>query len=139
MSLVEINWRPEKKELRKFGLIALVITAAVFCVLHFLLKVEAKWAAVLFSIGAIIFLVSLISAKATRIVYLALTFAALPIGLVVSFLLLSLFYFLILTPVGILFRLIGRDVLNRKFKPDGGSYWVKRRGAESAERYFHQF
>ena len=39
--------------------------------------------------------------------------------------LLSLVYFLIITPTGVLMRLMGRDPLHRRLR-DGRSYWVER-------------
>jgi hypothetical protein len=139
MSLVEINWRPEQRELRKFGIIAFAMLTVISSLLHFAAGLSICWSAGLFSLGLIIFLISLISARATRIIYLGLTLAALPIGIVISFVLLAAFYFLVLTPMGLLFRLLGRDALSRRFEPDTESYWVKRRPAESPDRYFHQF
>jgi len=139
MSLVEINWRPEQRELRKFGIIAFVMLTVISLLLHFAVGLATVWSAGLSSLGLFIFLISLISARATRLIYLGLTLVAMPIGVTVSFVLLAAFYFLILTPVGLLFRLTGRDALSRKFEPDAESYWVKRRPAESPDRYFHQF
>ncbi|MGA2094077.1 MAG: hypothetical protein ABSH16_11845 [Sedimentisphaerales bacterium] len=139
MSLIDINWRPEKSELRKFGLIAVVLLGVISILLRFVFKAGATLPAMFFITGLFIFIVSLISPKATRIIYLAMTLAALPIGLVTNVLLMGVFYFLVLTPLGLLFRAFGRDVLNRKFDAQANSYWVKRRQNKTPERYFHQF
>jgi hypothetical protein len=64
---------------------------------------------------------------------------SLPIGWAVSFILLAAFYFLLLTPLGLFFRLIGRDTLGRKFDPDAESYWLTRQPPKNLDRYFHQF
>lgn len=138
MSLIEINWNPEKRELRQFGLIAVVVLGAAGVILRFGFGVAGIWALMLAGTGLCICLVTLVSAKAARIIYLGLTFAALPIGLVMSFLLMATFYFLILTPVGLVFRLLGRDVLDRKFKVDTPTYWMPRQKTRDAEQYFHQ-
>jgi hypothetical protein len=63
----------------------------------------------------------------------------LPIGFVISLILMSVFYFGLITPVGLVFRLIGRDVLSRKFDPKASSYWVPHEQASKPERYFQQF
>jgi hypothetical protein len=139
MSLVDINWRPEKQDLRKFGLIAVVVLGAISILLRFVFQTESTLPAVLFIAGIFIFIISLISAKATRIIYLALTLAALPIGLVINVLLMGVFYFLILTPLGLAFRAFGRDVLNRRFEAQANSYWVRRQQNKTPESYFHQF
>jgi hypothetical protein len=41
-------------------------------------------------------------------------------------LLLGVFFYLILTPIGLLLRLTGRDLLDRKIDPAARTYWSKR-------------
>ncbi len=48
------------------------------------------------------------------------------ISVVVNFLLLSIMFFAVVTPVALFFRLIGRDPLNRKLDGKALSYWVPR-------------
>ena len=139
MSFAEINWHPNQKQLQNFGKIALVATAVISLLLYLLKGVAIQWASIIFAAGVIIFLSSVISLRLTRVIYVVLTAVTFPIGLVVSFMLLSAFYFLLLTPLGLLFRLTGRDVLGRKFDSTTNSYWQKRKPPERAERYYHQF
>jgi hypothetical protein len=139
MSLVEIDWHPKRKQLRNLGKIALIATAVISLLLYVLKEVAIQWALIIFAAGLIIFLSSIISLRLTRGIYIVLTAVTLPIGLAVSFILLSAFYFLLLAPLGLLFRLTGRDVLGRKFDPTAESYWLRRKPPESSERYFHQF
>ncbi len=138
MSLIEINFNPGKKELRRFGLIGLVILCCAAVVLRFVFGTAGIFALMLGTAGLCIFIITLVSAKAARIIYLGLTFAAIPIGFVISVLLMGIFYFFILTPVGLVFKLFGRDLLNRRFEPDATTYWVPRRHNDNPERYFHQ-
>ena len=139
MGLIEINRHPTDKELRDFGVISLIATFIISLLLYLLKGLEIRWALLVFVVGFIIFLCSLTSAKLTRIIYLALTMLTAPIGLAVSFTLMAVFYFLLLTPIGLLFRLIGRDLLGRKFDPDAKSYWRPHKSHNDPERYFHQF
>lgn len=138
MSLIEINWHPNHKELRTFGITALIASVLISLLLYLLKGIGAKWILILVCIGAAIFLSSIISTKLTRIIYIGLISVTFPIGWVLSFLLLATFYFLILTPLGIVFRMIGRDPLCRKFDPNADSYWVSHRQADSLDSYFHQ-
>jgi hypothetical protein len=61
------------------------------------------------------------------------------LGYVNSRLLLGLLYYGVLTPVGVVSRLFGRDALNRR-KVRGTTYWVRRpssrQGPEQFERAF---
>jgi hypothetical protein len=139
MSFVEINWRPKQKQLRNFGKIALIATAIISLLLYVLKGTAIQWVSIIFAVGLIIFLSSIISLRLTRAIYVVLTAVTFPIGLVVSFMLLSAFYFLLLAPLGLLFRLTGRDVLGRKFDSTAESYWQQRNPPKKSEYYFHQF
>jgi hypothetical protein len=139
MSLIEINWSPNHKELRKFGIISLIASTLIALSLYVLKGLVIQWLAIIFFVGIIIFVISMISLKVTRGIYLGLILVTMPIGLVVSFTLMAIFYFLLLTPLGLLFRLIGRDALGRKFDSNTNSYWISRQPPENLDRYFHQF
>jgi uncharacterized membrane protein len=139
MALVEVNWNPDRRQLWLFGIGALVILTVMAMLLHRLRGLATPWALALTAAGLAIFLVSLVSHRLTRAIYVALTAVTLPIGIVVSFLLMAAFYYLLLTPTGLFFRLIGRDPLNRRFDREAASYWIARRPPETSDRYFHQF
>ncbi len=139
MSLVEINWHPKQKQLQNFSRIALIATAVISLLLYVLKGVAIQWALIIFAVGFIIFLISMISLKLTKMIYLGLTLVTLPIGWVVSFILLAIFYYLLLAPLGLIFRLMGRDALCRKFDPKAKSYWLSRQPPKGPEQYFHQF
>ncbi len=139
MSLIEVNWRPEPKDLRNFGKIALIASVLVAGLLYFIKGLAIQWVFVILAAGLLIFLSSLVSLGITRLIYLALTTITLPIGFAVSFIVLAVFYYLIITPVGLVFRLIGRDSMKRKFDSTAKTYWVAHRPSKNLERYFHQF
>lgn len=139
MSLVEIDWNPKSKQLQSFGKIALVASAVISLLLYLLKGVAIQWVLIIFAFGFIIFIISMISLKLTKMIYLGMILVTLPIGWVVSFILLSAFYFLLLAPLGLIFRLIGRDPLCRKFDPNAKSYWLSRQQPKGLEQYFHQF
>jgi hypothetical protein len=137
--LIEIQWHPTARQLRVFGVGGLLASVAAALVLYFVWGTAALWAIIVLAAGVALCLCSLISPVVTRILYLGLTLVALPIGFVVSFILLAVFYFLLLTPVALVFRLIGRDVLCRRFDAAAESYWVPHKANEDMARYFHQF
>ncbi len=139
MSLVEIDWNPKSKQLQSFGKIALVASAVISLLLYLLKGVAIQWVLIIFAFGFIIFIISMISLKLTKMIYLGMILVTLPIGFVVSFILLAAFYFLLLAPLGLFFRLIGRDPLCRKFDPNAKSYWLSRQQPKGLEQYFHQF
>ena len=139
MSLVKIDWNPESKRLQNFGKIALVATTLISLLLYLFKGIAFQWALIIFGFGFFVFIISLLSLKLTKVIYLGMILLTLPIGYVVSFILMAVFYFLLLTPLGLIFRLIGRDPLNRKFEPNAKSYWLNRQPPKGSEQYFHQF
>lgn len=148
MALVQVNWKPEPKTLRSFGLICLVFFGGVGTWIHFrhgflwfdfTAESAVPTARVLWGAAAACGLVGLVYPKALLPLYWLLTCISLPIGFVLSHLVMALLYYGVFTPVALLFRAIGRDALERKFEPKAKTYWVKRRPVEDRERYFRQY
>lgn len=137
MSILRIHRDPTRRELSVFGLVWLVFFGAVAAL------VWSRGGASLVAMGigaaaAVVPLVGMVCPRFLRIVYLGMAYAALPIGLVVSCLLLAVVYYLVLTPTGLLMRTLGHDPMGRRFDRGAASYWVPRKGPSSADRYFRQ-
>jgi len=148
MAMIEINWHPDRRRLRGFGLAALVAFGALGAwvwLRHSLfgfavtdrageITAYALWAAAVACGG-----LAAAAPAWLRPLYLGLSLIGAPIGLVVSHVILACVYYGILTPLGLAMRLAGRDPLHRKFDRSAGTYWVRRDGAVDARRYFRQF
>lgn len=145
--LVQLNLRPDVKQLRQFGLIALGAFAVIGGVILWrgglfgldLGSAARPMAYVLWALGVVSAGFSLVLPKANRPLFVVLALVAYPIGLVVSHVVLALLFFGILTPVALVFRLIGRDPLERRFEPERESYWVDVPEVSDTESYFRQF
>ncbi len=70
------------------------------------------------------------------LVFRALVLLTFPIGLVVLPLVIGLVYYGVFTPMGLFFRLLGRDVLGRKLNRGATSYWRDRGTPRPASSYF---
>jgi hypothetical protein len=55
---------------------------------------------------------------------------------VLSQVLMAVIFYLVFTPIGLCFRLAGRDAMGRKFDPKKTSYWHDRGPARSPASYF---
>ena len=75
----------------------------------------------------------------SRWLYVGLTTMALPIGFVVSHVLMAAIYYLLITPIGLVFRCIGRDVMGRKLDPQRSSYWHDRGPQRPPASYFRLY
>ena len=79
----------------------------------------------------------LLRPQTLRWIYVGWMMAAFPIGWVFSTLLLALVFFGVVTPLAMLFRLMGRDALRRRSNRD--SYWTRRPLGNDVRRYFRQW
>jgi saxitoxin biosynthesis operon SxtJ-like protein len=87
----------------------------------------------------ILSIVAYLWTQVARCIYLLWIYGSYPIGWVVSHALMGLIYFLVLTPIGMIMKLSGRDPLDRNFQPEASSYWVPRSNNHDPSRYLRQF
>ena len=148
MALIEINWRPDRRQLRWFGAACAVVCGGLGAWLlatehlfGFALSPTAArtTAWVLFSVAAAAAVLCAAVPAALRPLYVTMTVVTLPIGWVVSHVVLAIMFYGVITPFALVFRLIGRDPLHRKIDPDAETYWVPRKPVKDAKRYFRQF
>jgi hypothetical protein len=133
-----VNKNPSEQELRSFGWVMVGGFALIGALLWYTsvkplgawLPVAWGWtgaprqiaAAVLWTIGPIVWAVAMASASATRPIYLVWMTVAGYMGVVSSFIVLSLLFFVALPPFSLI-RLL--DPLRKKLNGSGQSYWEK--------------
>ncbi len=124
-------------EIRKFGILFSVVLAALAAFTVY--KGNGSWPWLLG--GAGLFLVAgLFLPTLLRPIYIGWMKFAFLLGWINTRLLLGIFFYLILTPTGLVMRLFGRDPLHRKLDKKAASYWIKRAPAEfKRERYEQLF
>ena len=71
-------------------------------------------------------------------IYRAWLWPTLQVGRMVSFALLVLVFYIVVTPIGVLLRILGHDALQIRRKP-AATYWQSRSGNRPARDYFRQF
>ena len=72
----------------------------------------------------------------TRWIYCALMVVAFPIGFVISHVMMWFIYYVVITPIGLVFRVMGRDMLGRRLEPQKASYWHERSRPRDPASYF---
>jgi len=115
--------RTAEGELRKFGL--LVGCVFVLLAAWFWLRGRPVYPYLLFAAAALM-LFGAVFPRGLRWVYVGWMALAFTLGLAVSTLLLTLFYYLVVTPIGLLARLVGKDFMNRRLDHSSKSYWIIR-------------
>lgn len=139
MSLVNVNWNPSRRDLNGFRLISVVAAVLIAALLYLVKHADPRWCVAIIAVAGFIGLSGFLSLKLTRYIYVTLMAVTLPIGFVISLILMTVFYFGLITPLGMIFRLIGRDALRRRFDPHAQSYWIPHEQTTKMERYFQQF
>ena len=144
--MIKLNLAPDLRILRQFAwtaAIALPLITALFT------RGDARWfhvwawhwtstpVLILAGIGVGQLLSCLAGIRQpTRWLYVVLMLVAVPIGFVLSQVLMAAIFYLLFTPIGLFFRLTGRDAMGRKFDPAKKSYWHDRGPARSPASYF---
>lgn len=123
---------------RSFGL----TFAAVFAALSGWLAYEGSthWMASL-GAAAVFALLAVSVARVLHPLNVAWMWVGRVMNQIVSPVVLGLIYFVVFTPVALLFWLRGRDPLNRKFDSSRSSYWLDRTppGPDARRSFPHQF
>lgn len=126
-----------QRELRNFGLLVGGVFLAMGLV--FLLKGKAyhPW---FITPGLALLLPGVLFPSILKPVYILWMALALVLGFIVSHVILTLFFFLVITPVGLVARMAGKDFLRLKLDPHASSYWIARdQRPPDPARYERQF
>jgi hypothetical protein len=138
MALVRLNKNPSRKDLAWFG----VLFAAFFGIVGYLAWRKPgtqQLGLVLWGAAVVVPAVYYAIPPLRRPIYLGWMYLAFPIGLAVSYAVLAFVYFVVVTPIGLVLRLTGRDPLQRAFERARTSYWIEHRTGEDSTRYFGQY
>jgi len=137
--MVSINWYPTDRELRQFAGIWFPAFWAIVGLLIGSRTGHWLWPILIVSVAAVIGLIGLVHPRLAWPIYVAWMCAAFPVGWLVSHLLLAAVFYLLISPLGLLLRLAGRDKLKLRLDSDAKTYWTERQPPSSSDRYFRQF
>lgn len=114
------NIKSGKKEIRQFG----ITMAIVLGLLGGLFLWKQKSYIYFFVIAGIFLLFGLILPKLLKPIHKAWMALAVVLGWIMTRVILSILFFLIVTPVGLLAKLFGKKFLETKFEKNISSYWI---------------
>jgi membrane protease YdiL (CAAX protease family) len=141
--LQEIRELPaEPRDVRKFsltvGIAFVVLWAALAFAFPYLLG-KGRDLPILWQIGVGLAVLGSLAPVVVKPLFYAWMTLALALGWVMTRVLLTVFFFLVLTPVALIFRLIGRDALHRKLDRGAPSYWIKKQYLIEDRSRFEKF
>ena len=131
------NIKSEKNNLRKFGIIVgivLLIIAGLF----FLKEKESFQ--LFFAIGIVLFVTGIVIPFTLKPIYWVwMTFATI-LGWFMTRVILSLLFYVILSPIGLIARLFGKQFLDLKWNKTDSTYWnYHSKSIFEKEKYEKQF
>jgi hypothetical protein len=138
MKWSELPLNPTPRTLRQFAAAWLVFF--LLGGLHqYLVRGRPQVGLIMAGLAVAVGVLGLARPVAVRWLFVGAMVAAFPIGWVVSQLMLLVMFFAVITPVALIFRIIGRDALQRKPAPDRASLWVPKTTPSDVRRYFKQY
>lgn len=111
------------RDLRKFGL--MVGGVLVFLGLLFLFRHKARTPYFVWP-GAVLMFFGAVLPRALKWIYIAWMSVAFVLGFVMAHVILTLFFFLVVLPIGLVARAAGKDFLRLKLDRTANSYWLRR-------------
>lgn len=118
-------------DLRKFGVVMMAPLLLIGGLLYWRGRAAAPW---MLGIGALFGVLALVAPGVLRPVERGWMEFARRLSVVTTFILLSVSYFLVFTPLGVILRLLGKDRLDLRTDRERTSYWIATDPAGSASR-----
>ena len=109
------------KDLRRFGLAFGTAMTILGSLLLWKDRAPGPW---ILGLAGFAILSALIAPKVLRPLETVLAGLLRLVMTVITYVVLTLAYFLVFTPIGLLMKLLGHDLLDRRFPTDESTYWV---------------
>jgi len=138
MHWTDIPLSPPPRTLRQFAGLWLAFFAAL-AGWQGLAHARPAAAGLLLAVAALPGAAGLLRPRLLRPLFVGCTVLAFPAGWLTSTLLLAGLYYGLFLPLGLFFRLRGRDALNLRRRPGRATYWTARPAAEDPRRYLQTF
>jgi Saxitoxin biosynthesis operon protein SxtJ len=134
----DISFAPSDRTLRQFAVLWVLFFGGIACwkgVADGRVDVAIPLAALALFVGVI----GLTKPSRIRFLYVGWMISAFPIGWTLSHVLLAILFYGIFTPLALLFKLLGRDALERRPQSNRETYWTTKRGPADLRNYLRQF
>lgn len=112
------------KSIRNFGITFLVVLAIIGGILVYKGRPIGYLG---IGLGVLFFGLGMWAPATLRAVYRVWMGLAVVLGFFMSRIILSLLFYLVVTPVGLMMRLLRKDILDQKWDKEAASYWIKKK------------
>ena len=131
------NIKSEKSDLRKFGV---TIGVILLIIAGFLFWSGKESLQILFTLGAVLLILGFTIPVILKPIYWIWMIFATILGWFMTRLILSLLFYVVITPIGLISRLFGKQFIELKWNKRNSTYWNYRSGGVfEKEKYEKQF
>jgi hypothetical protein len=136
VAMMEINRNPTRRDLLLFGggLPIATLVAGLVARAH----AGGAVAAAVWLVGGVVAVAYALIPAVRRPVFVGWMWLTYPVGWVVTRVMLLAAFLLVVTPVGLLLRMLRGDPLQRRAEPSVLTYWAGRTPARDVQRYFQR-
>lgn len=137
MSLLRLNTRPSKSQLIQFGI--------AWIVFFLLLALVASWRGAsvppwpMVALALFPPLIGWVFPGFLRVLFIAMSIVTFPIGFVVSHLILAALYYLVLSPIGLILRVVKPGFFPKNPDASLPTYWHSRTRIRERNDYFKPY
>ena len=117
------NIKESKKDLRKFGLTIGIVLLIITSLLFYFGRTNYYIWGILAAVFILAGLLAPMLLKPFNKIWMGFSII---LGFITSRIILIVLFYLIITPIALVFRLTGKDPLDLKFSKKANSYWIKR-------------
>jgi Saxitoxin biosynthesis operon protein SxtJ len=136
---IRSTWKePSGRDLNLLAVMFLVIPGVIGCYLAFW---KGSWNGYVWIVVGLALAFSRLIPPLFRLIYGFWLGFSVVLGYFISRIILTMVFFIVLTPTGLIMRVLGKDPMERKLDPGAPSYWRPREKSDdnSIERYEKQF
>lgn len=137
MNWADVTREPSPRLLRQFAALSLIIFGGLAAWRAASGAIDG-WMWALAIAAVVIGGVGVTAPRAIRWIFTGWMIVAFPIGWLISRIVLAVLYFALFTPIALFFRMIGRDVLQRRTR-SRESYWTAKPAPGDVRSYFRQY
>lgn len=139
MKWSEKHTNPDLKTLQQFGGLSFAFLSYGAYVQGFV-KHQPNLAILLAGLAVVMGVLALVKPTFIKPIFVGAMVVTFPIGFVISKVLLGLIYYGLITPIALVFRIIGRDELYLKDKrATATTYWLPKVISTDSQRYFRMY
>jgi len=129
------NIKGEKSDLRKFGVTMSII---LIMIAGFLFWKEKESFQIFLTVGVVLCVLGLAIPVVLKPIYWGWMIFATILGWIMTRVILSLLFYVMITPIGLISRLFGKQFLELKWDKSQKSYWNKRKKLVRNKTYYEQ-